>query len=188
MGKDSPLLLCGIILDLAMQPKVPWCKLIQSAPSIPKHNLISWMVILNKLPSKDRLMSWGMSVDPLCLLCQHKEESVWHLFLKRDYSMVILSDILHLCNLQLDASFDLVWLMQHCIGKKLSASILRFALKAFIYLTWREKNRIVHGSAHLPYNEIFYSVCNIVSLRFSSLKKHRPNSAVSRLYSNWKIV
>ncbi|XVF84351.1 hypothetical protein PTKIN_Ptkin17bG0029900 [Pterospermum kingtungense] len=43
--------------------KVPWEKLIWSAPTIPKHYIISWMAILNRLPTKDRLRHWGIIDD-----------------------------------------------------------------------------------------------------------------------------
>lgn len=39
--------------------KVPWYKIVWSAPSIPKHNLIIWMVLLNILPTKDRMIAQG---------------------------------------------------------------------------------------------------------------------------------
>lgn len=32
--------------------KVPWHRLVWSAPCVPKHNLIAWMVAVNRLPTK----------------------------------------------------------------------------------------------------------------------------------------
>ena len=39
---------------------------------MPKHAIIALMTILNKLPTKDRLISWGL-VE--CVLCQHEMET-----------------------------------------------------------------------------------------------------------------
>ena len=36
--------------------------------AIPKHVVIAWMADLNKLPTKDRLISWGMEVEGECVL------------------------------------------------------------------------------------------------------------------------
>ena len=37
--------------------------------SIPKHVVIAWMAILNRLPTMDRLMAWGIGVGGTCRLC-----------------------------------------------------------------------------------------------------------------------
>lgn len=112
------------------QLKVPWYRVIWSAPSIPKHNLVAWMMVQGRLPTKDRLQSWGMNVDPVCLLCQDKSESIGHLFYECAFSMEAWNGILELCNMHRVASFKLDWVLRCCKRKSLLASILRVAWKA----------------------------------------------------------
>ncbi|CDY37116.1 BnaC06g03830D [Brassica napus] len=38
------------------------------------------MFVLNRCPTRDRLLSWGLQTDPLCLLCNLLPESRNHLF------------------------------------------------------------------------------------------------------------
>ncbi|GAA0170570.1 hypothetical protein LIER_24799 [Lithospermum erythrorhizon] len=46
---------------------------------IPSHCFITWILCLERLPTKDRLVSWGMNIDTKCLLCD-VEESMNHMF------------------------------------------------------------------------------------------------------------
>ena len=47
---------------------------------VPKHATIAWMAVLNRLPIKDRIKSWGLEVDGVCMLCGGAEETRDHLF------------------------------------------------------------------------------------------------------------
>lgn len=47
---------------------------------MPKHAFICWLTIMNRLPTKDRLLKWGLNVDVMCLLCGAAEESRDHVF------------------------------------------------------------------------------------------------------------
>lgn len=39
--------------------KFTWHMTLWAVPNIPKHAFIAWMTILDKLPTADRLQSWG---------------------------------------------------------------------------------------------------------------------------------
>ncbi|XP_016699868.1 uncharacterized protein [Gossypium hirsutum] len=49
--------------------KVSWHRLLWFPLHIPKHSIIAWMAILNRLPTRDSLVSMGLTVDAGCLLC-----------------------------------------------------------------------------------------------------------------------
>ena len=40
--------------------KVEWHRLVWATFIVPKHAIVTWMVILNRLPTKDRVKSWGL--------------------------------------------------------------------------------------------------------------------------------
>ena len=63
---------------------------------IPKHSVIVWMAILNKLPTMDRLASWGLEVNETCCLCQRSGECRDHLFFGCRFSRSIWEKILSL--------------------------------------------------------------------------------------------
>ncbi|KAF2572426.1 hypothetical protein F2Q70_00005645 [Brassica cretica] len=51
-------------------PLVPWFDIIWCKGGIPKHNFLSWLFVLNKCPTRDRLLT----TDPACLLCNAAPE------------------------------------------------------------------------------------------------------------------
>ncbi|XP_048613148.1 uncharacterized protein LOC106362783 [Brassica napus] len=61
-------------------PEVPWFDLIRFKEEIPRCSFVSWMAILSRIPTKDRLSSWAMDVPTLCVLCSSGHESHQHLF------------------------------------------------------------------------------------------------------------
>ena len=60
---------------------------------MPKHSMIAWMTMINRLPTKDRLKSWGMAVDGTCVLCKQEEESRDHLFFECLFSQKLWHEI-----------------------------------------------------------------------------------------------
>ena len=43
--------------------KVGWHRLVWAAFIVPKYAIVAWMIILNRLSTKDRVKSWGLEVD-----------------------------------------------------------------------------------------------------------------------------
>ncbi|KAE8693577.1 hypothetical protein F3Y22_tig00110809pilonHSYRG00241 [Hibiscus syriacus] len=81
--------------------KVGWHRLIWFPSHIPKFSIIAWMVILDRLPTKDRLARFGIVTVNVCGLCGDNQESRNHLFLECSFARVIWKAILHACGLQL---------------------------------------------------------------------------------------
>lgn len=67
-------------------PQVAWKDVIWNKECILKNNFLVWLVNLNMIPTKDSLLSWGLQVDPNCLLCASTPESRNHLFFFCNYS------------------------------------------------------------------------------------------------------
>ena len=128
--------------------KVSWHKLLWSSLNIPRHAMVVWMAILNRLPTKDRLISWGMEVNGICCLCQNANETRDHLFVECSYSKGIWAMILANCGIsRVIGSWneELQWAIRNMKGKQLVATLLRVAWKAFIYYIWKEKNGRLYG-------------------------------------------
>ena len=53
--------------------------------------------ILNRLPTKERIKSWGLEVDETCVLCRNAEETRDHMFFDCDFSRQIWKEVLLLC-------------------------------------------------------------------------------------------
>ncbi|KAF3595688.1 hypothetical protein DY000_02022810 [Brassica cretica] len=53
------------------RPKVRWNKAVWCSKGIPKHKTLSWLFVLNRCPTRDHLLSWGLHTDASCLLCNN---------------------------------------------------------------------------------------------------------------------
>ncbi|KAF4354750.1 hypothetical protein F8388_026545 [Cannabis sativa] len=57
-----------------------WSKEVWSRMNTPKQSIILWLVMLNKLKTKDRLIKMGIMVQEKCSLCEEQAKSIQHLF------------------------------------------------------------------------------------------------------------
>ncbi|XP_039014141.1 uncharacterized protein LOC120144057 [Hibiscus syriacus] len=60
--------------------KVPWHNLLWFPLHIPKHCLIVWMTIQDRLPTRDRLQNMGINAAALCVNCSNYPKTRNHLF------------------------------------------------------------------------------------------------------------
>ncbi|KAE8685562.1 hypothetical protein F3Y22_tig00111095pilonHSYRG00084 [Hibiscus syriacus] len=83
----------------------------------------AWMVILDRLATKDRLVRFGMMTDNICGLCDVGQESQNHLFLEYSFAKEVWGAILRACGLQLQIlhcwNDALRWLTSNLKGKSL---------------------------------------------------------------------
>lgn len=59
---------------------VPWAQCVWISGGIPRHSFLTWLFVLNRSPTRDRLVHWGLQTDSNCLLCNQAAESRDHLF------------------------------------------------------------------------------------------------------------
>ena len=154
------------------QDKVPWARFLWSTMVIPKHTFISWMAILNRLPTMDRLIAWGMNVRGTCCNCQKEEETRDHLFFGCSYAKNIWKEILQLCGLHRDVrpwEEELTWAVQRIKGKVLISIVLKIAWRAFIYFVWRKRNRRLHNELAETPLQLLERVKDVVRIKLAGL-------------------
>jgi len=81
-----------------VEAQVPWASVVWTKGGIPKHNFLAWLFMLNRCPTRDRLLAWGLPVDGICLLCNLGPESRDHLYFQCPYSYRIWSEISRRCS------------------------------------------------------------------------------------------
>ncbi|KAG7568298.1 Reverse transcriptase domain [Arabidopsis thaliana x Arabidopsis arenosa] len=57
--------------------------------AVPRYSFITWLAIQGRLPTKDRLRSWGLNVTAECVLCSDGIETHAHLFFDCAFSVSI---------------------------------------------------------------------------------------------------
>ena len=170
--------------------KVEWHKLIWGALVVPKHATIAWMAMLNRLPTKDRIKSWGLEVDGKCVLCGGEEETRDHLFHGCTFSRQLWGKIMEISGhsrAMTSWSGEFQWMIQKCKGKSLVSIILRLAWQALIYYIWIERNNRIYKGREKTVVQILEQIKEVVSIRTKGLKKVKLDSVNFTLYSSWNL-
>lgn len=63
-----------------LNPQVPWHSVVLFKEEVLRCSFITWTVFLKRLPTRDRLISWGLTLPPGCVLCFDGVEFHSHLF------------------------------------------------------------------------------------------------------------
>ncbi|KAE8689834.1 Cysteine-rich receptor-like protein kinase 8 [Hibiscus syriacus] len=116
--------------------KVCWHKLIWYPLNIPKHNLISWMALLNRLPTRDRLQKLGLCSDSTCVNCYQDQESRDHLFSQCPFAVGLWKAVLQLNDMTfipLTWENMVSWASTTWRGKSLIITLLKISWNAFNY-------------------------------------------------------
>ncbi|XP_019095868.1 PREDICTED: uncharacterized protein LOC109130605 [Camelina sativa] len=144
-------------------PSVPWHKIVWTSGGIPKHNFLTWLVVLNRCPTRDRLLQWGLQVDSRCLLCAIGSESRDHLFFNCPYSWSLWSKISRRCNHNSAPSWT--GTMNGLInykGSREARKLLLIAWQALIYFLWTERNHRLHRNCFKPADHLLHQVDQLV--------------------------
>ncbi|CAA7013744.1 unnamed protein product [Microthlaspi erraticum] len=142
------------------KPEVLWHPLVWNKIAVPKHATTSWLFMLDRNPTLNRLQRWGLDVEPTCLLCGMAQESRDHLFFLCPFSNHIWLQLMHRIRL---TSVPSTWLdIVSWLSLASSSIILSLAKRqdwqACIYEIWKERNRRFHDGITLSSHKIFHKI------------------------------
>lgn len=126
--------------------KEAWWKFVWDMQIRPRHSIITWLVLKNKLRLKSWLMNIGVLFDDTCSLCGIGVETRDHVFFECPFSQVGISGIHD--SLQLNSKAILwqdwiAWCLNVTKGRSATARERRRVLNAMIYELWSERNQRV---------------------------------------------
>lgn len=132
----------SMLFEETQQPKVRnirvWNRL-----NVPKHRLILWLAILNKMRTKERLKRITVVLDSLCLICWTAEEDVQHLFFRCKYSDEYFRRLKLWTMMQCDKNEllgILMWIKKKKKISKFRRNVLFVVLSACVYHIWKVRN------------------------------------------------
>lgn len=79
------------------EEEVPWAKVVWIRGGIPKQSFLTWLFMLNRCPTRDRLLHWGIQTDSSCLLSNNAPESRDHILFQCAYAWDLLCQTLNRC-------------------------------------------------------------------------------------------
>lgn len=124
-------------------PSVQWHSVVWFKEEIPRCSFISWTAFLGSLPTRDRLISWGIYVPPGCVLCSSADETHDHLFFECTFASAAW---LRFCGrymvappASLTAVVDICRNLQGPHAQR-AVIILKLLSQVIAYNLWRERN------------------------------------------------
>lgn len=156
---------------------VPWRNVVWNRGGIPKHSFLTWLVTLNRLPTKDRPLSWGLQVSPGCVLCSSPlvTESRDHLFFDCPYALALWNLFASRLNISTSRSWTTTLSnMQSLQGppwlKKLSLLVWQLTL----YSLWFERNARIHKQIFRSHSQIAVGMDRTIKNRIHSFRDNNP--------------
>ncbi|KAG7600321.1 Reverse transcriptase zinc-binding domain [Arabidopsis suecica] len=161
-----------------------WAASIWFKGATPRNSFHMWIAQLDRLPTRSRLLSWGMQVSPLCCLCSSSTETRDHLLLTCSYSASVWS--LTLARLRYSNSSFLDWdeLLNWTRGSaNFSPSLLRkIVAQATVYAIWKQRNNILHNSQVIPPSVIFKTIDREIINTINARRHRRKFRALMSLW------
>ncbi|KAG7531557.1 Reverse transcriptase zinc-binding domain [Arabidopsis suecica] len=167
------------------KPQVTWSREVWFSGGIPKHKFLTWLMVLDRSPTRDRLLNWGLATDPSCLLCSTSPESRSHLFFDCSFSGAIWVFLSSKCNYLSSRSWDtlLSQLSSYSVSKP-SRKLLLIAWQASIYCIWSERNNRLHRNAFKSIDTLIRDADLIIRNRIASIRLTNPRQS-SQMLQIW---
>ncbi|KAK5829797.1 hypothetical protein PVK06_013590 [Gossypium arboreum] len=159
--------------------KVPWQRLIWFPLHVPKHSLIAWMAILNRQPTRDRLVACGLNIDSSCLLCSSATETRDHICFDREFSRRLWGLTLVLFGIRRSIGTwvqELNWAMAYLKGNSLIVRILKPVWTALIHIIWCERNGRLFGKPSNPVEVLLSRIQEVVRIRLNGKQINRMDT------------
>ncbi|XP_039026534.1 uncharacterized protein LOC120160184 [Hibiscus syriacus] len=171
--------------------KVCWHKLIWYPLHIPKHSLISWMALLNRLPTRDRLQKLGLCSDSTCVNCCQDQESRDHLFSHCPFAIGLWKAVLQLNDMTITPltwETMVSWASTTLRGKSLISTLLKISWNAFIYFIWQEMNQRIFQGRQISIDILLNDIIETISIRLRGKAINRLDRTNQLFCNAWGIV
>lgn len=177
----------GILYDYLMEPRpdVYWYGAVWISRAIPRHSFHMWLVIQNRIPTRDRLIQWGLQVDQSCLLCNRNRESRDHLFFSCDFSY----KLWELVTRRLGISPSRDW--ENTLAQMVSLSLplpqrllVLLAWQSVVYWLWNERNTRLHANTYRSTDQIFKLIDRQLRNKIQSFRDANPTRC-SLMMQRW---
>ena len=161
---------------------------------IPRHSFLMWLVVLDRCPTKDRLLHWGLpGVNPNCLLCNSQQESRNHLFFECCFSEAVWRTIALWCQFQTPVGWEQN--LNHMIQLRGNRELRRLTLLAWqatVYWLWNERNKRYHQQTFRTTDTLIGLIDKQIRNRIQSFRSSNPIacSAMMQLWllNSWSLA
>ncbi|XP_074315422.1 uncharacterized protein LOC141651617 [Silene latifolia] len=125
---------------MGQQQPVHWYPLIWNRTLIPRHGFIGWLVVQERLMTKDRLLAFGIITDVACALCSIQNESYHHLFSECIFSTHCWDLFNEWIGIQIPKARVVDWFLKWRCNSLMKKQIIGAAIVALWYHIWHARN------------------------------------------------
>ncbi|XP_023644828.1 uncharacterized protein LOC111832493 [Capsella rubella] len=166
-------------------PIVPWSKVVWFSGGIPKHIFHAWLLVLNRCPTRDRMLRWGLQTKAECLLCNNSLESRDHLFFNCSYSWIVWAPVAVRCGLQPNRSWDRTLNhLQALTGPRANKRLSLLVWQCSLYLLWGERNNRLHRQSFKSADSLRLLIDSIIRNRIASFRDSN-HALASSMFQRW---
>ncbi|XP_038994912.1 uncharacterized protein LOC120119092 [Hibiscus syriacus] len=149
------------------------------------------MVILNRLPTKDRLIRFGLEMDNGCIMCGNGLETRDHLFANCSFAKEVWDAVLVVCGIRSglynwDERMD--WLVENLRGKSPRVRFLKLAWTVYLYHIWEERNHRVFRRVSRSVDAVVTKIKETVHYKLYRHSTHRRDDVYRHLYMSWGLI
>lgn len=161
------------------EPDVPWAQCVWIKEGIPRQSFLTWLFVLNRSPTRDRLAGWGLQTDTACLLCNQAAESRDHIFYLCPYSWEIWKEIARRCQLLPLRQWNQTLLqMQSLQGGKIKKRLILIGWQSTTYWIWQERNKRLHTQQYRSPEVVTKLITRQITDLFLSYRFNQLSSGV----------
>lgn len=151
---------------------VDWYRGLQFTHHTSKYAFFTWLAILNRLTTGDRMLTWNTSVNPSCVFCNQLETRN-HLFFSCPYTSAVWTQLM---SGLLGSRFTIIWedIMALTIDNSqdmITTFLTRYGFQVSLHSLWRERNDRRHGVSPTSISTLVTMLDRHIRNRCSSIIK-----------------
>lgn len=148
---------------------------------------ITSLLVLNRCPTKDRILGWGLQADPSCVLCNSATESRNHLFFDCSFAWHLWESCSVRCGIIPERRWERVMDQLQLLSlNSTKSTLLRICWQGCMYWTWTERNARIHRQIFRSPDSIFRLLGRQIRNRILSLHDSSPTLSPS-LMQTWLV-
>ncbi|XP_021759142.1 uncharacterized protein LOC110724052 [Chenopodium quinoa] len=146
----------------------------------PKSIFVTWLAILDRLVTKDRLLVWQIPCDPCCFFYAGVDENVNHLFFDCSYSNVIWSSMLQILGFTrpvLSFADELHWIAKCCRKTDARSRLIVMYFSETVYNVWLQSNALMFTGNCKSVSDLIREIIFLVACICNSIDRYLLYSA-----------
>ncbi|KAM6563484.1 hypothetical protein CsatB_023482 [Cannabis sativa] len=140
------------------QNKMNWSHEVWNRLNIPRHSFFLWIVVQDRLRTRERLYKLNIIGEDFCLFCKDQTESSEHLFFSFSFSKLCLSQVKAWLGWRVETTALnrlLRWLERAKISR-FHKVVLVAAVVALVYHLWKNRNDILWNSTKQAQEQVVH--------------------------------